>query len=599
MKAPPIPKTASEVATEPAKAGERGVAGAFEDNRDSTAVQRRLGESSGRSRSIAQLKAMSGAAGASEQVKQLRELAGMANRTVQRKIQVPGTARYYEQGNDFNVTEVAPQANLADYAATPDSPATNPRKDYARQNMAGYLVNISSMNKTGAPAAEHHGDVEAKYTVARYNQGFANATEAKNRLRMVINVNQYNDVLIEPGAAAPPTALGNAVATQRGDGAITGASGKSAVVGHLWGPTWKRGDTNAVVPAATVRAAYQSQRVGTPAATLKNGYAEKGAFRFGQMRETTFRHPQTANFKTHFDNRHLTTFVHLGDGDVVDTRVGGQGVYDRMDTWRGASAGNRNKKLIGGGVEYKGTDQGGDAPAAQGPLVKVLSDVDMNNRDAMARVDGRAPWMTEPNTFVRHDVLAGIDRGGQKRWNDLKGFMVDMGSALTQLVGPGEAAFDAKALSIVSSANTHKVAAADLEFPTIDEYVAGLRNYKDTSFKPGSWINRVAPLVRVGGKRISDAKRLCRELMWEKIGALSDDDAHPKIKAIFLSGRTGTPWTPEERLAAMGAGNVTKAEQFATALAAQCKAASKAYDDNLTPQLASYANLLGGSEEEP
>lgn len=503
---------------------------------------------------------------------------------IQRKISVttagalPG-ATYEENTRDFNVTEVAAGGDVGDYVPAPGVPAHNPHKDYAGSNQTGYLLNVSSMNKSGAPNPTNQGDIEAKHTVTRYNKGFANATEARNKLRMVINVNQHNDARTTLDI---PNLLATAVNAQRSSEEIQQSFGRVAIIGHLWNHSWTRSDTGTPVSVDAVKAEYQAQlAAGTSEATLKADYS-KAQFGFGQMREVTFKHPQTANFKTHFDNRHLNTFVHLGDGDIVDVTIGGNntGIYDRMDTWRAASAGNRTKKLIGGGVEYRAQNAGGDAPNEQGDFVKVLSDIDMKNRDSMASVDGRAPWMTEPNTFVDYATLNGI----AGPWKGLPNFMVDMGSALSSQVAAGEATFNARDLSIVSSANTHNVAIADpAHAPTLPEFINGLQNYKDSSFRPGPWISRIIKtLDMVGaGRNENQATKLCVYIMREKVNAIADAEAAPELKQIFTnhqSGKWTAAWGRPQRVTLWGGANVTKVESFADQLVVQIKAAWTAYN---------------------
>lgn len=540
-----------------------GLAAGFDDRRSSTATQRRLGELSSQSRQAGQLQALS----------------GMANQSVQRKIKVPGAVEgtFYEESKEFTVHEKGAADDVEDYQ--PVEGAANPRKDYAAseapedRDAAGYLVNISSMNVKGDPKAEKQGDIEAKHSVKRYNEGFANAVDAMNRLRIVVNVNQYDNVKTPTGAETPETALTTALGVQRADGEITGAPGKTAVVGFLWGGKWKRSDNQEEVTAAEVRAAYQAQRdaPGANIADLESGH-DRPPFRYGQMREFTFKHAQTVNFKTHFDSRHLPTFVHLGDGDIVSAKVAGKGVYDRMDTWRRASAANKAKKLIGGGVEYKGRDQGGDAPVAEGPFVKMLSDIDMDNRDSMAGVDARAPWMTEPNTFIDYDKLP-----QNKNWKNMKNYQTDIGSALGSLVTKEETAYNAKDLSIVSSANTHPVKAANLAAPTRAEFIRELLVYKDHSMEPEAWVGRIATTLELSDKkRKAFAEKLCIKVMREKVGAISNDDAHLDLKNVFLNFKSAEytdAWSRVDRVAAVTEPNVKKAEDFADALVVQIKAA--------------------------
>lgn len=502
--------------------------------------------------------------------------------SIQRKIAVTGGApgaTYEENTNVFDTEEVAAAGNIADYAAQPDNPATNPNKDYAGTNTAGYLLNVSSMNKSGAPADVRQGDIEAVHTVRRYNQGFETANEAKNRLRMVINVNQYDDAKTTDDVR---TLLTNAVTTQRGLADITNSAGKVAIIGHLWRHQWKRSDTNALVTVNDVKTEYQTQlAAGKTPEELKAGYG-KVKFGFGTMREKTFKHAQTGNFYNQLNSRHLQTFVHLGDGDVIDVKKGAdnKGIYDRMDTWRGASAANRNKKLIGGGVEYKGQNQGGDAPNDQGKLVKVLSDIDMNNRDSMATVDGKAPWMTEPNTFIDYTTLAGIHGA----WKNQPGFMVDVGSFLSNLVGAGEATFNAQDLSIVSSANTHTVTPTGNARPTVKNFVKEIKKYKDSSFDPMSWSRRVKSTLDMAGagRTAGEAGKLCLAIMHTKVAAIDNAEAPLQIKNIFIDhGETknaiAVPKTREEHVALWGEANVAKVESFADQLVIQIKAAWTAY----------------------
>lgn len=502
--------------------------------------------------------------------------------SIQRKIAVTGSlipdATYEEDTSEFHTTEVAPTGNVADYAAAPDVPATNPNKDYAGTNNLGFLLNVSSMNKSGAPTDINQGDIEARHTVARYNQGFANANEAKNRLRMVINVNQYNDPKTSDDI---PNLLATAVQTQRAADEISNSHGRVAVVGHLWTNKWTRSDTGVAVTTEAVRTEYRNQLAATGEAALKAGY-NRPQFAFGTMREVTFKHPQTANFKTHFDNRHLNTFVHLGDGDIIDVTTGGNntGVYDRMDTWRNASPENRNKRLIGGGVEYRARDVGGDAPDAQGDFLSLLSNLDMNNRDSMASVDGKAPWMTEPNTFIDYAALHGI----VGEWKNLPGFMVDVGSVLGGLVGDGEATFNALDLSIISSANTHNVVAADLDAPTLAEFIHGIKTYKDSSFRPGPWTGGVIKtLDMVGaGRTKKQALKLCVYIMREKVGAIDNANAPPELKAIFTDFKAGewtAAWARPARVALWGAPNVGKVEDFADKLVWQISNAWTEYQN--------------------
>jgi len=409
---------------------------------------------------------------------------------IQRWVPVNGVAgaKYLQDSNKFVVAEVNAPAATADYAPAPGVPATDPNKAYAGGE-AGYLVNISSMNVGGAPANVDQGDLKARISVRRYQEGFDDVVEAKNRLRMVVNVNEYNNPL---GVA--PTVNG-ILGGERA--AVAGVPGKASIIGHTWEHTWSRSDTGAAVGVPAVRADYGAALAGgaTPA-KLAKGYRTR--FRYGKMREYTFNHPETANFKAQLAARNLQVFMHAGDGDVISVKNKGvgKGIYDRVDAYR--AAGKQGIKLIGGGITNQGVNHDGDAPADQAWGIKTVHDLDMSHREAMAGEYPNAPWMTEPNTFIDYDVLDAANKA-QANWELWDNYMVDFGSALGNLFDVNDADFNFSQLSIVSSANSHHMPLnKKTGVQTVDanldsaKFAEAIFRHKDTSVNPSAWLRRLA-----------------------------------------------------------------------------------------------------------
>ena len=415
---------------------------------------------------------------------------------IQRRIPVnvgDPSEEYELFANEFHTREVGLPALPADYVATPGQPASDPNRIYAG-GKAGYLVNISSGNTQTDAVKEDQGDLKARTSVTRYQEGFAEAIDAKNRLRMVVNVNQYDDPLLPSKAHALYQTLNSERA------AVANVNGKAVIIGHLWTHTWKRraadGTLGADASTAEVRRAYEDAvGAGADVAALKEHYA-KPQFRFGQMRQITFNHPATGHFKKQLAARNLQVFMHAGDGDVISVKQQGtgQGIYDRVDAYR--AGGKAGIKLLGGGITNQGINNDGDAPSNQAWGIKTVHDLDMSHRESMAAAYGSAPWMTEPNTFIDYDTLHnGVQAKGS--WNTWNNYKVDFGSTLANLVQGDEADFSFSKLSIVSSANSHHMKHEDDTQMKDSElnsanFARAIFKHKDTSVNPSAWLRRLA-----------------------------------------------------------------------------------------------------------
>jgi hypothetical protein len=450
-----------------------------------------------------------------QRVAEIQRLASEApahgSQPIQLKIPVVGAKKgtMYEQDlATFDVVEIQPPAAVADYDPTPDQAATDPNKTYTGGE-AGYLVNMSAMNKVGASPDVNQGDLRASTSVDRYQQGFADPVEAKNRLRMVINVNQYDDPMADNPAA---TTLNAPLLAERA--AVANAHGKACIIGYTWKHGWKRGDNNAQVTVDQVRTARKASK--KKAENLAGGYLRR--FKFGEMRQKTFSHAATGIFENQLADRDLKVFIHSGDGDVISVKqngaADGKGIYDRVDAYR-EKAGKAGIKLIGGGITNQGVKHGGDAPENQSWGIKTAHDIDMSHRESMAGVSGSAPWMTEPNTFIDYATLKGAN-DAEANWANWKNYLVDFGSALGGLVGQAEADFSFSELSIVSSANTHKLPnpqKVQTTDATLDsaKFAEAIFKHKDTSVHPSAWVRRLAsqvvPAIEADADEESEAQR--------------------------------------------------------------------------------------------
>lgn len=424
-----------------------------------------------------------------------------------------------------------------------DEVTTQPNKtevsdpvDYSGQNKSGYLTNVIAMPGT----AMTQGDLDIKDRPAseiatEYAKGFANATDKKNRLKMVINVNKRDD----PWEANPRQALTTEVNSERIK--VAALPCKVAVIGTLWSNQWYQDDNKQDVAVSDVRHAFtQNHQLDEP--TAKAGYSQK--FKWSGMREKTYQSSSTTTFKGQMALRGLNVYIHTGDGDIVsvqhtgedDQSLEGKGIYNRMDDFL---AQNGDTDVVSGGVTYRGIHQGGDAPEPNAWVTKVVGDLDFKHRQEMQEELPTSPWFAEPNTFVKADLFANSN-ALFKKLNNNKNLKPaerdwayatwvtqqspDIGSFMQLLPpDPTKTAVSYDKLSIMSGATNHDqhgVQGAEDNAITRNDFLKRLVDLKSTSIEFAAWTNGIQQAYRsmhmltIGGT--AEKKKLSSEATWLK-----------------------------------------------------------------------------------
>lgn len=312
---------------------------------------------------------------------------------------------------DVAVTEVV--ANRA-----PTIPAIAPRAPTAT---TGYVVNALTVPPNEpAPAA-----IAARYAADSFDVG-DNAVLAE-RLAMTVGVNRFHS--IDPAKNAANSTLvtdaAQAVATTFPVG----------VFGFMWWPKW----TVVERPAGTRRmlsAAELANLTATfddlPADRKAKARAEEaklgGQYNkpYGTFRELVATHPYTQQLVGHLSRFNNSVYIHSGDADAPSLKhkepggvdIGGhqkKGLFSRYDAIF-AELGKHPLMVIGG-YEFRSKPGGGDRHLdSDNPverLTQVLDDIQRAIRKAIATVDPKGVYPTEPNL-----VFKAFERGGKPDGGD-------------------------------------------------------------------------------------------------------------------------------------------------------------------------------------
>ncbi|MER6991874.1 hypothetical protein ABT337_25495 [Saccharopolyspora hirsuta] len=121
---------------------------------------------------------------------------------------------------------------------------------------------------------------------------------------------------------------------------------------------------------------------------------DQKAIPYGMLREVILRHDAGREFVEQIASGNDTTYLHIGDSDVKSlTTKDNQPLFDAA----AEHLGEKSPKLFNGGYRNQTASEGASKKSA----VAMAIELDHAVRDAMAKVDARAVYFTEPDGFLK------------------------------------------------------------------------------------------------------------------------------------------------------------------------------------------------------